>query len=146
MIEFVLLDSGPLGLISHPRPATDILVWSAELIGAGIRIVIPEIADYEIRRELLRARKTKGLKRLDELKGSLEFAPITSEAMLLAAEFWANARRKGRPTSGGDSLDADVILAGQAATFATRSVVVATSNLKHLSRFVNAKIWHEITP
>jgi len=30
--------------------------------------VLPEIADYEVRRELIRAKKNKGIKRLDELK------------------------------------------------------------------------------
>ncbi|MEX2261699.1 MAG: hypothetical protein WD696_07095 [Bryobacteraceae bacterium] len=44
--------------------------------------MIPEIADYEVRRELLRAGKEKGLGRLDAL-------PITTPVMLKAAEFWA---------------------------------------------------------
>jgi len=56
-------------------------------------VVIPEIADYEVRRELLRAERTKGLARLDGLKGVLAFVPITTPAMLLAAEFWAAARK-----------------------------------------------------
>ena len=144
--DVVLLDSGPLGLISHPRPATDIAVWLAGLLGSGIKVVIAEIADYEVRRELLRARKTKGLKRLDELRITLGFTPITSTVMIRAAEFWAEARHKGRPTSGDDSLDADVILAAQAATMTGARVVVASSNLKHLTRFVPAKRWHEISP
>ena len=37
---------------------------------------MPEIADYEVRRELLRANKAKGIKRLDELKRTMGYVPI----------------------------------------------------------------------
>jgi len=49
-----------------------------------VRVVIPEIADYEVRRELLRAGKESGLGRLEALKGMLEYAPITTSVMLKA--------------------------------------------------------------
>ena len=62
------------------------------LLDSGRRILVPEIADYEVRRELIRAGKTKGLARLDELKMTLGYLPITTAAMLKAAEFWAYAR------------------------------------------------------
>ena len=45
-------------------------------------MVIPEIADYEVRRELLRAGKDRGLGRLDALKAMLGYAPITMPVML----------------------------------------------------------------
>jgi hypothetical protein len=45
-------------------------------------VVIPEIADYEVRRELLRAGKDRGLGRLDALKAMLGYAPITMPVML----------------------------------------------------------------
>ncbi len=96
MNRMVMLDTGPLGMISHPRPATDLVLWFAEVTAAGDEIVIPEIADYEVRRELLRAGKQKGVERLDELKASLTYVPITTDAMLEAAKFWADARRRGR--------------------------------------------------
>ncbi len=70
MSKVVMLDTGPLGMISHPRPAAAVVTWFAELAAAGDEIVIPEIADYEVRRELLRAGKQKGVERLDELKAS----------------------------------------------------------------------------
>ena len=56
---------------------------------------IPEIADYEVRRELLRARKNRGLARLEALKAMIGYAAITTAVMLKAAEFWAAARRMG---------------------------------------------------
>ncbi len=107
-------------------------------------MLVPEITDYEVRRELLRAGRTKGVRRLDELKATLGFVPITSEAMLQAAAFWAEARRSGRPTARDESLDADVILAAQAATLTGKKVVIASSNPRHLARFVPADDWHNI--
>ncbi|MHB1423643.1 MAG: PIN domain-containing protein [Gemmataceae bacterium] len=145
MAKVVFLDAGPLGMISHPRPRSDIVVWLATLMAAGMDVLVPEIADYEDRRELLRAAKTKSVARLDELKTTLGFVPLTSEAMLQAATFWAEARRRGRPTARDESLDADVILAAQAATWAGKVVILASSNPKHLSRFVPADYWENIT-
>ena len=77
--------------------------------------MIPEIADYEVRRELLRAGKDRGLIRLDALKGLLGYARITTPVMLKAAEFWATARKIGRQSADDASLDADMILVAQAA-------------------------------
>lgn len=139
MTEIVVLDAGPLGLISHPVPSLEFMAWFGRLVAPGRMVCIPEIADYEVRRELLRAGKAKGLQRLDELKSTLTYLPITTEAMLKAAEFWADSRRRGRPTTGDHSLDADVILAAQAAVCSTRSVVIATTNPRHLARFVPAE-------
>ena len=145
MTNVVLLDAGPLGMISHPRPTSEIIAWLAELLGAGVEVRIPEIADFEVRRELIRAGRAKGIARLDRLKSSLGYVPITTEAMITAARFWADARKSGRPTARDESLDADVILAGQAASLGDKEVIVATTNPKHLARFVPAKDWQEIT-
>lgn len=109
-------------------------------------IRVPEIADYEVRRELLRAGKTKGIERLDALKSHIGYIPITTEVMLKAAEFWAQARMSGRPTSDHKALDADVILAAQAFVIGDEGddVIIATTNVGHLSLFASAKLWHEI--
>ena len=87
MPRIVLLDTGPLGMVSHPRPNRDVVEWVKNLLQSGAEILVPEIADYQVRRELLRARKTKGIKRLDDLKRTMGYVPITTEAMLKAAEF-----------------------------------------------------------
>jgi len=145
MTDVVLLDSGPRGMISHPRATVEVVTWFARLVASGVEVLIPEIADYEVRRELLRVRSTKGIERLDELKTTLGFVPITSAAMLQAAAFWADARRRGRPTADDVSLDADVILAAQAATLADKDVVIASTNPRHISRFVPAEHWQDIT-
>jgi predicted nucleic acid-binding protein len=113
----VLPDAGPLGMITNPKSSPEneaCKKWVATLVSKGVDIVIPEIADYEVRRELLRAGKDRGLARLDALKGLLDYVPITTPVMLKAAEFWATARRMGRQSADDASLDADMILAAQA--------------------------------
>jgi predicted nucleic acid-binding protein len=146
MPDVVLLDAGPLGMVAHPRPSEEILTWLAELLAASVEVLGAEIADYEVRRELLRAGLVKSVHRLDQLKSSLGFLPITSDAMLKAAQFWAEARRRGRPTAHDKTLDADAILAGQAATLSYNEVVIATGNPRHLARFVAADHWQLIRP
>jgi predicted nucleic acid-binding protein len=147
MSRTILLDSGPLGMVSHPKINPRVADWLRNLLTSGAIVLIPEICDYEVRRELLRANKSASIERLDELKETLGYLPITTEAMLLACDFWAEARRGGRPTSKDEALDADVILAGQAATIADddEKPTIATTNLKHLSRFAKAALWDQIT-
>lgn len=36
MFDIVVLDSGPLGMVSHPRPATEIATWLGQLVIAGV--------------------------------------------------------------------------------------------------------------
>jgi len=113
------------------------------LLMSGYQIIVPEIADYEVRRELLRAGKTHGLARLDLLKNTLDYLPLTTNVMLKAAELWAQARNQGTPTADAKALDCDVILAAQALA---ENGIVATENVGHLSLFVEAKDWRDILP
>ncbi len=53
----VLLDSGPLGRLAHPRPNPDISLWLLDVLKRNWTVVIPEITDYEVRRGLLHADK-----------------------------------------------------------------------------------------
>ena len=84
-----------------------------------------------------------GLRQVDS-----DLLDITTEALERAAEFWATLRRAGLPTAGDESRDADAILAGMASTTgpAGGSVIVATSNVRHLARFsgVDARQWETI--
>ncbi len=134
----VVLDTGPLGKISHPRPNREIAHWLEGLLRQGVTIYIPEIADYEVRRELIRAGLHESIRRLDGLKRVLNYLPINSDVMLKAAELWAWARNRGIPTADPKALDADVILAAQALQI---PALVATENVDHLSLFVDAKDW-----
>jgi predicted nucleic acid-binding protein len=143
----VLLDAGPIGLLTNPKrsPENDACTrWLQTLANANVRIIVPEIADYEVRRELLRANKTKGLRRLDELIDLVEYLPLTTPAMRQAAECWAQARQQGQPTAGDNTIDADMILVAQAMVLNISDAVIATTNVGHLSRFFPAAIWQDI--
>ena len=144
----VLLDSGPVGLLTHPHnppPVVACRQWVARLQVAGWRVILPEITDYEVRRELLLRGSAVGINHLDWLAGQLEYLALTTDAMRRAAEMWAAARTAGTPTAGPQELDGDVILAAQAVTLGDPAVLVATSNVGHLARFVPADLWQNIT-
>jgi hypothetical protein len=144
----VLLDAGPLGMITNPRSSPEneeCKDWLASLVFKGTQIVVPEIADYEVRRELLRAERINGLSRLDALKGLLTYAPITTSVMVKAAGFWAVARKQGRQSASDASLDADMILAAQAAELSEGAeAIIATTNVRHLALFSSARFWREV--
>ena len=146
MGRVILLDAGPLGLLAHLRKNRDIIPWLQNLLLSNIEAKIPEIADYEVRRELLRLELRKGIIRLNELKNELAFVPITSDIMLRAADFWAQARRVGLKTADDKALDGDVILVAIAVYEARAGdeVMIATTNTRHFSRFVAAQDWHTI--
>lgn len=146
--KYVVLDSCILGMITHPSQHPDVKKWLNAIRGKGCVVYIPEISDYELRRELLRLNKSGSLIRLNTLKLELEYLPIFTDVMIRAAEFWAMARKKGIPTSDPKSLDIDVILAAQADTLHTITgveTIVATTNVKHLQRFVKAERWNNIS-
>ena len=147
----LVLDSGPLSVVSNPianRLTQEAHEWVTAHQRAGNDLAIPEIADYEVRRELLRAGKTSSVVRLDELHAGFLYLPLTTRVMHDAASLWADARNAGRPTASPDALDGDVILAAQARRaqldFAPEPVVVATSNVAHLARYTDARLWSDI--
>lgn len=149
MTRTVLLDAGPLGLLTAPPRRQDARAccqWLAGLIGGKVRILVPEITDYELRRELLRAGKARSVQRLDALGQAAEYLPITTAAMRRAAELWAQARQQGQPTAADNTIDADMILAAQALTLNASDIVIATTNVGHLARFVPAEFWQDIAP
>ena len=69
-MRHILLDSSPLGLLSSPASSTQVAAitnWSVSCLSAGHRLYVPEVIDYEVRRELVRAGKSAGIARLDAL-------------------------------------------------------------------------------
>jgi hypothetical protein len=50
----VLLDAGPLGFVTNPqrsRQSVACAQWLQALVRHGSRVLVPEITDYEVRRE-----------------------------------------------------------------------------------------------
>jgi predicted nucleic acid-binding protein len=143
MNEHVMLDSGPLGQLANPKAKPEILAWHDSMLAAGRVLIVPEVIDYEIRRSLLHHQFHRSLQLLDTYKHTLEYQPITTRAMLRAAQLWADARRRGMPTADPKELDCDVILAAMALE---AGAIVATENVGHISRYVTAVHWRQITP
>ncbi len=149
MTKIILLDSTPVGLITNPKStplSTECQQWFSSLFDRGYSVVLPEIIDYEVRRELLRVNRANSIRRLDLLKSEIIYLPITTEVMLKAAQMWAQVRQQGKPTADNKALDGDVILAAQAILTGNdeHQSIVATSNPKHLSLFVDARDWQDI--
>ncbi|MDQ3812631.1 MAG: nuclease [Armatimonadota bacterium] len=153
MAKIIVLDSGVLGLVTNPKATVQnqaCAAWLRTQVRQNAFIVVPEIADYEVRRELIRAGKTRGLRHLDAFINLTLYEPLTTAAMRLAAQLWAQARQSGRATAAPDALDGDVIVCAQALQVAARprhagdDLVVATANPRHLRPFVTAEEWPNI--
>ncbi len=153
MIKHIFLDTTPLGLVTG-RPgiadADACRLWLYGCVQANVRIYVPEIADYEVRRELRRAGKTAGITRLDAFIAapSIHYLPLTTADMRLAAELWAQSRNRGIVTADVHALDGDVILCAQALGLGMppADIVVATGNVKHIAHFIAASEWANIQP
>ena len=116
----IVLDSSPLGLLFHEARIPDAercREWVARHIADGAKVLVPEIVHYEL-----------------------------TDAMELAAQLWADARRRGTPTAHPHALDVDVILAAQVLSLGLKpsDFVVATTNMTHLAQFVPAELWSSI--
>lgn len=148
-LRAVALDSSPLGLLSNPKASAGGLAcrsWVGGLNSKGVRIIVPEIADYEVRRELLQARLTGSLRTLDQLLGAVDYLPLNTATMRQAAQSWAQARQAGRPTTDRHAPDSDVILAAQTLSlgYGPGEIIIATANVGHLAQFSPAHRWQDI--
>jgi hypothetical protein len=65
-------------------------------LDAEISVFLPEIADYEIRRNLIVENLTGSLANLDALPSFITYVPITTADMRQAAKLWAQSRKSGR--------------------------------------------------
>jgi predicted nucleic acid-binding protein len=157
MIEAILLDTGPLGILTNPRRPPETVAalrWAIDMMKAGHRLIVPSIADFEVRRELERAGKTRGIEALDAWNNAQEdrYYPLSDRALRRASKLWAQARNAGTPTADVRELDCDVLIAAQALDYqtvhglSTAEIVVATTNVSHLSLFVPADRWENLQP
>lgn len=147
----IALDAGPLGLLTQRKDhqeAEACRQWLAAHLAGGSRILVPAIADYEVRRELLRAGKASAIARLDAFIHARpdRYLPPTTEGFFKGAELWAKIRNEGLPTAHDTALDADVLLVAHLLTsgIPAEKLIVATTNTKHISRFLDARHWQSI--
>lgn len=143
MYRPIILDATPLGKLAHPYKIAEIKLWYEEILGSGREIVIAEITDFEVRREFILRGLVRSISALDQLANLHTYLPLSTKTMRLAAELWADARKKGNPTADPKELDCDVVLAAQALI---SNAIVATENVSHLSRYTEAKHWRDIEP
>jgi predicted nucleic acid-binding protein len=151
----VLLDTGPLGLATQPKArseAEECRAWLRGLPSAGHLALVPEIADYELRRELKLYNRLNGLRLLDRFRDMGVYLPLTTAAVDRASDLWAQMRKQGTPTADRFALDGDMLLAAQALTLNSvewrmggAQTVIATTNVAHLSRVVPAQHWRDIS-
>ena len=151
----VFLDTGVLGAISSPRQTGQVgqcQEWFYGLLARGVYVISSDLCDYEVRRGLLlnsiKTSTNQGLANLDRLENLIDFLPMTKPIMRHAAQLWAISRSQGMPTAESKNIDADVIIAAQCQLFQQENIgqnlVVATTNVKHLSRFLQAQKWQNI--
>ena len=143
MALVLAFDSGPLGQLAHPDNTRypDLLRWLAEHRIAGTRFVFPEIADFEVRRNLILERRRRSLRRLNDVLSLGHYLPITTSAMRLAAVLWAHQRRAGRSVGDPKELNADVIVAAQSLQ---AQAVLITDNPRHFPPRLATAHWSAI--
>ena len=150
----MFLDAGPLGMLSNPaatKKTKEIGEWMTAQLDKGVRFFIPEVFDYEVRRNAILENLTGCLQRLDELTSTITYVPLTTSAMREAAQLWATVRGRGQPTAPNEELDCDAVLAAQAITTGEdgEDAIIVTDNIGHLSRFQTATVkamhWRDIS-
>lgn len=140
----LLLDTGVLGYVCHPRKHLDVRGWLQHLLRARPRVhevLVSEVADYELRRELLRINAPASVANLDLLGVVATYLPLDTPTMRDAAAEWARLRAAGLPTAPDNDLDADVLLAIQARRY---GATVVTDNPRHLGRMVPVVAWRDV--
>ena len=159
----VFLDTNVLGLIAKPNKSFDdssdesyqVQQWFYGLLSKGVRVVTSTLCEYEFRRGLLEPSNKStelapGLIELDELaeREILEFIDVSRKDSILAAQMWVDAQAKGLATSDKKKIDIDVIISAQCLILQQDSlgqkVIMATTNVKHISRYCEAANWQDI--
>jgi len=106
---------------------------------------IPVLVDYELRRGLVYLQASHQIADLDRLCVANMVLPVTTEVLLLASDLWASLKRRGLVVGSDRDLSVDVIVAATARLLgSTGPTVIATENVRHLSRMADARHWHDI--
>lgn len=158
MPRIIVLDSFPLSSTAKREPNSGVTPtvsdecqqWVKDCVKAGNRLIVPSIVYYEVLRELERlAAKTQ----IDRLKSfcratSDRYIALTDLHLEHAAKLWAQTCNAGLATAANDALDIDILLVAQILSLNLRpsDFIIATTNVRHLARFVPADLWTNIEP
>ncbi len=150
----LVLDSTPLGLLVQKLGDAEgdaCKAWLVHLEALGCRFFVPEIADFALRRVLLRAGETAALARLDAFLAAEpdRFLPLATPALRLAASLWAKAPPRDKRRSPSVTLTEDMMLAAQARLLATSArglspILIATDRPDRFRSLAPAHLWREI--
>ena len=112
---------------------------------------MPEIADYELRREFLGLRNLNAVTRLEVFNAATSdrYRALTTSDVQLAAHLWAQARQIGHVTAPPEALDGDMMIAVQAlrlvpADLGLTGTIIATGNVRHFVGIAPAASWSDI--
>lgn len=156
----VVLDSNVLGLLATPdksvafedeRESTEIYrctEWLYRLLSRGVRVVIPDICDYEVRRELIRI-DSSSIEHLNSLRELLDCREVTFDILEHAAKLWAESRKISQPNTVQENIDVDCIISAYCHILEQenpgREVILATKNIKDFQRTTKCAHWQDIT-
>ena len=133
----VILDSKPLGEICNPIKYSVTKPLIEFIRREKIALRIAEITDYELRRELKLQNLHKGINNLNKFDRRREIISLDREALIIAAELWAELRKTAQPTADNKNIDCDVIMVAQALKLRNRfeQIIILTIDIKDLIRF-----------
>lgn len=148
------LDTPLLGAVTNPFPKSVVVqaiqVWAQQMEAAGHQLIVPAIADYEVRRERERRGAAASLAELDFFVNDMEgrYLVLTDGALKRAAKLWGELRQRGLPTADAKSLDCDLMLAAQVLDLQLplQTFVLVTPNVPHLSHVIACDLWKNIVP
>ncbi len=155
--KIIVLDTGVLsncavriGIGSEERtPSESCREWLTDCERAGILLLVPAIIYYETLREIERRKAAVQRQRLVDFCFKTDrFVPLTTAHLERAALIWAQSQNSGNTTAGKGALDIDLTLCAQVQSLGLTAAdyVVATTNTRHLTEYVNAQEWQSIVP
>lgn len=158
LMRTIFLDAGPLGTLIYSKPQSrkEIGDWMRSMREAGAKFALTSVADYEVRRELIRMSQSgkdkvrqefakRAIVRLDEFIEAVGYLSLSQEVLHCAAEMWGDMRRRGLATCDDKELDCDVILCAHAKVACGKDGLIATSNDRHIGHLADNAEWHAIT-
>lgn len=152
----VFIETGVLGILCRPGLSDEgrkCEEWLYKLLSRGVIVFASDICDYEVRRGLKleeKRGKPTGLGKLNDLKNIIDFLSVTDEDLEVASDLWATSVITGKQIARESDINIDLIVCAQChrlqKEYPSHKVVVATTNIRHLIRFVNAEKWENIKP